>query len=132
MKTSLYHIQINVSDIKKSLSFYKDLFSYFEYEIIMEDETCVGFSNGTVDFWIMETEDAFKKNEFHRKNTGLNHLAFQVAQIEDINTFVTEFLAPRNIPALYHSPKAYPEYSENYYAVFFEDPDKIKFEIVYK
>lgn len=98
----------------------------------MEDETCAGFSNATVDFWIMETEEIFKKTEFHRKNTGLNHFAFQVESKEDVNTFVTEFLIPRNIQVLYNSPKEYPEYSENYYAVFFEDPDKIKFEIVFK
>jgi hypothetical protein len=27
-------------------------------------------------------------------------------------------------------PRAYPEYAEDYYATFFEDPDGIRFEIV--
>ena len=29
MKTSVYHIQINISDPKVSLPFYKELFKYF-------------------------------------------------------------------------------------------------------
>jgi catechol-2,3-dioxygenase len=132
MKTSLYHIQLNISDAKKSIPFYKDLFNYFEYRIIDESESHLGVSNGTTDFWLIETEKAFKASTFHRKNTGLNHLAFKVENRSDVGKFVEEFLKPRNITPLYNSPKEYPEYSENYYAVYFEDPDRIKLEVVFK
>ena len=132
MKTSLYHIQLNVSDAATSFPFYKDLFHYFEYKIIDEGEGYLGVSNGTTDFWIMTTEEKFKNANFHRKNPGVNHLAFQVEKKEDVDTFVKDFLKPRNISTLYETPKAFPEYTPNYYAVFFEDPDRIKLEIVYK
>lgn len=132
MKTSLYHIQLNISNAKKSIPFYKDLFGYFEYKVIDESESHVGVSNGTTDFWIMETENIFKGSTFHRKNTGLNHLAFKVESRTDVDKFVEEFLKPRKITPLYNSPKIYPEYSESYYAVYFEDPDRIKLEIVFK
>lgn len=129
MKTSLYHIQINILDANKSLPFYKDLFHYFEYRVIDESDTHLGVSSGTTDFWFIETEEAFKTS-FHRKNTGLNHLAFKVENRSDVDKFVEEFLKPRNIIPLYNSPKEYPEYSESYYAVFFEDPDRIKLEVL--
>jgi catechol 2,3-dioxygenase-like lactoylglutathione lyase family enzyme len=132
MKTSLYHIQINISDAKKTIPFYKELFVYFEYNIIDESESHLGISNGTTDFWFIETEKDFTVNAFHRKNTGLNHIAFKVENKTDVDTFVEEFLKPKNITPLYNSPKEYPEYAENYYAVFFEDPDRMKIEVVFR
>jgi catechol 2,3-dioxygenase-like lactoylglutathione lyase family enzyme len=132
MKTSLYHIQINIADAKKSIPFYKDLFGYFEYNIIDQSESHLGVSNGTTDFWFIETEESFKTSTFHRKNTGLNHVAFQVENRVDVDTFVEEFLKPKNITPLYNSPKEYPEYTENYYTVFFEDPDRVKIEVMFK
>lgn len=132
MKTTLYHLQINISDAKKSIPFYKDLFGYFEYKVIDESDSHLGVSDGTTDFWLIETEESFKRLLFHRKHTGLNHLAFRVAYRSDVDVFVDEFLKPRKIIPLYNSPKEYPEYSENYYAVFFEDPDKIKIEVIFK
>lgn len=132
MKTNLYHIQINISDAIKSIPFYKNLFDYFEYTIIDESESHLGVSNGTTDFWLIETEESFKASTFHRKNTGLNHIAFKVEKKTDVDTFVEEFLKPKNITPLYNSPKEYPEYAENYYAVFFEDLDRMKIEVVFK
>jgi hypothetical protein len=32
---------------------------------------------------------------------------------------------------LYGGPKEYPEYRKGYYAVYFEDPDRIKLEFVH-
>lgn len=132
MKTSLYHIQLNISHANKSIPLYKDLFSYFEYRIIDESESHLGVSNGTTDFWFIETEESFKTSTFHRKNTGLNHIAFKVENKSDVDKFVEEFLKPRNITPLYNSPKEYPEYSKSYYAVYFEDSDRIKLEVVFK
>ncbi len=130
--TSLYHIQLNVSDASKSLPFYKDFFGYLGYTITDESPEHIGFSNGTTDFWIIETEKEFKAHGFHRKNTGINHLAFKLESREAVDTFVNEFLKPRGISALYESPKHFPEYGGEYYAVYFEDPDRIKLEVMYK
>jgi len=131
MKSSLYHIQLNVSDVTVSLPFYKKLFDYLEYKIIDESEEHIGVSNGTTDFWIIQTEKPHLRNKYHRKNTGINHLAFRVSSKEEVDRFVTEFLKENNLKALYDSPKEYPEYHESYYAVFFEDPDRIKIEVVF-
>jgi catechol 2,3-dioxygenase-like lactoylglutathione lyase family enzyme len=129
MKTKLAHVQLNVKEPSISFPFYKDLFKYFEYEIIVEDEECLGFSNGTTDFWINAVEEKYKANKFHRKNIGINHLCFKVDSKEKVDKFYNEFLKPRNISALYKTPKMFPEYTPDYYAVFFEDPDRIKLEV---
>jgi catechol 2,3-dioxygenase-like lactoylglutathione lyase family enzyme len=131
VKTSVYHLQINISDAKRSLPFYKDLLSYFEYKIIDESKEHIGATNGTTDFWIIQTESTHQERKFHRKTTGLNHIAFKVSSKEDVDKFIKEFLTKRKIKTLYNTPKHFPEYKEGYYGVFFEDPDRIKLEIVY-
>ncbi len=131
MKAFLYHIHLNVSDAKLSLPFYKDFFTYLEYKIIDESPEHIGVSNGSTDFWIIETDKA-RKDRFHRKNTGINHLAFRLDSREKVDRFVNEFLKPKGISTLYDTPKVFPEYGGEYYAVFFEDPDRIKLEVVCK
>jgi catechol 2,3-dioxygenase-like lactoylglutathione lyase family enzyme len=73
-----------------------------------------------------------KKDGFHRKRTGLNHVAFRVLSGELVDRFVSEFLGPRSSQPLYGGAKKYPEYVEGCYAVYFEDPDRIKIEVVYE
>lgn len=130
MKATAYHIQINVSD-KKSIVFYKQLFSYLQYKTIDEGRDWLGVSNGSTDFWIMETEEKHKSKKFHRKATGINHISFRVNSKTDVDRFVKEFLKKKNIKTLYDSPRTFPQYRKGYYAVFFEDPDRIKLEVTY-
>src|SRR5690242_20679130 len=132
MKSFIYHIQINVSNRDVSFSFYKDLLGYFGYKILYEGKQDLGMSNGTTDIWLMETPGKYKEAGYHRKQTGVNHLAFGVESKDDVVTFVNEFLKPRNITPLYDSPRDYPEYEHGYHAAFFEDPDRIKLEVTYK
>ena len=131
MKTYLGHVQINVKDPIASFMFYKQLFDYFEYKIVAEDKDYFGASNGTTDFWVMTMDEKYKKEPFHRKHVGLNHLCFRVDSKEDVDRFNNEFLKQKNVPTLYDTPKSFPEYAPDYYAVFFEDPDRIKLEVTY-
>ena len=40
-------------------------------------------------------------------------------------------MTPHRLRALYGTPREFPEYRPGYYAVFFEDPDRLKLEIVH-
>lgn len=131
MKSFVYHFQINVSDPAKSFPFYKDLLALLDYKIILEEDWGFGASNKTTDIWIVKSQKKYQRLPFHRKSVGLNHVAFGVSQKEDVDTVINKFLVPRDINPLYDSPREYPEYSEGYYAVFFEDPDRVKLEITY-
>jgi catechol 2,3-dioxygenase-like lactoylglutathione lyase family enzyme len=126
MKAHLYHIQLNVSDV----SFYRDLLVFLEYRIIDEGPDHFGATDGSTDFWIIRTGSPYGALPYHRKAPGLNHLAFAVAAPQDVDRFCREFLAERKIQPLYGSPRLFPEYHPNYYAVYFEDPDRIKLEVV--
>jgi len=131
IKTTFNHLEIYVSDKKISFAFYKDLLSYLDYEVILEDEDHLGMKNGSSEMWFKEVPEDGKEGKYSRRNVGLNHLAFGVSKKEDVDKFVGEFLVPKNMRMLYDSPKPFPQYTENYYAVYFEDPDKIKLEVVF-
>jgi catechol 2,3-dioxygenase-like lactoylglutathione lyase family enzyme len=131
MKTSIHHIHLNVSNAKKSLPFYKDLLGYLRYKIVDESREHIGTSNGTTDLWIVQAHRQRLKGPFRRQETGLNHIAFRVSTQKSVDRFVHKFLEPKKLKPLYGSPRHFPEYRKGYYAVYFEDPDRVKLEVVY-
>ena len=131
MTSRLYHLQINVSSAENARSFYRDLFRYLEWRVIHDEGGVTAFSDGAVNIWLIPTEGRFGGRGFHRKSTGLNHLAFRVERREDVDRFRDEFTAPRGVATLYGTPREFPEYRPGYYAVFFEDPDRLKLEVVH-
>ncbi|HYB43514.1 MAG TPA: VOC family protein [Candidatus Methylomirabilis sp.] len=132
MKAAVYHVQINVSDASISLPFYKALLGYLEYRVVHDSPRVAGFSDGGTDLWLSETDAAHARHGFHRKRSGINHVAFRVSRPDEVDRFHREFLAPRRISPLYGTPREFPEYGPGYYAVFFEDPDRLKLEVVYR
>jgi len=136
MKTKIAHIQINVSDFEKSKKFYSELFGILGWKKLSEfneSQKIISFTNLSEDFsfWIFETEKKFEENKFHRKNTGLNHIAFRVNSKEEVDEFFNTFLKTKKENVLYKGPREYPEYVKGDYAVFFEYPDRIKLKVVY-
>lgn len=132
MKATIGHIGINLSNSSKSFHFWKDLLRYLEFKITEEDSGHFDASNGSSYLCVSVTEKNYKTDGFHRKRTGLNHIAFRASSPELVDQCVAEFLVPSKINILYGGAKPYPEYVEGYYAVYFEDPDRIKVEIVYE
>lgn len=128
MKSSLYHLQLNVADSE----FYKELLSFLGWKVIAEWKRGFGATDGERSLWIFTTVKQFTNRGFHRKATGLNHIAFRVGSREEVDEFYQKYLKPKNLSVLYGGPKEYPQYEPGYYAVYFEDPDRIKLEVVYK
>jgi catechol 2,3-dioxygenase-like lactoylglutathione lyase family enzyme len=131
---SLAHIEINVSDLKKSKEFYLKIFTPLNWTIVFNCDDSVGFKGkDKTHLFLVQTDTSFISNIFHRKHTGLNHIAFRVDSKQEVEEF-SNFLKQNNIISLYtDGPKDYAqEYKmEQYYAVFFEDPDHIKLEVVF-
>ena len=130
MKATIGHVGINLSSVN-NLQFWKDLLQYLEFSITGEGEHFDATSDGCY-LCINITEQKYQQDGFHRRRTGLNHIALQVKSTEQVNIFVSEFLEPKGIAPLYGGAKPYPEYAQGYYAIFFEDLDRIKIEVVYE
>jgi glyoxylase I family protein len=133
MKASLYHVQVNVVDPMRSLPFYRDLLTFLEYTIVSEGDDHLGAwgPDRSAALWIVATGSPYRAAGFHRKRPGLNHVAFRVGARVDVDTFTRQFLDARRLPTIYGPPRDYPEYRPGYYAVFFEDPDRLKLEVVH-
>lgn len=132
MKATIGHTGINLSNSGKSFKLWKDLLDYLGFKITEEGKSHFDASDGQGYLCVSVTGKKYSVDGFHRKRTGLNHIAFRVSSSELVDQFVSEFIAPRNIDTLYGGAKAYPEYVKGYYAVYFEDPDRIKVEVVYE
>jgi catechol 2,3-dioxygenase-like lactoylglutathione lyase family enzyme len=131
MKASVGHIGINLSREEKSFPFWKELLAYLEFTLEL-DGNHFDANDGHTFLCFSVAKPGYQEPSFHRKRTGLNHIALRVASPESVDTFVHKFLQPRNIAQLYGGAKAYPEYAKGYYAVYFEDPDRIKVEVAYE
>jgi catechol 2,3-dioxygenase-like lactoylglutathione lyase family enzyme len=122
------HIELSVSNYKKSIQFYDKVLIPLGFERCNCTEDFTAFSNGNYKIILCPTEEKFKEEGYHRKRTGLNHLAFSADSKEDVDHFVIDVLNKNKIKTLYEK-NAFGD--EDYYAAFFEDPDRIKLELVY-
>ena len=130
MNTFVYHVQINVG-APGAIAFYRALFGFLDYRVMVETDGVLGVSNGMTDFWMVATPPERRGTRLHRKNSGLNHVCFGVRERGDVDRFVADFMRPRGVATLYDSPREFPEYRPGYYAVFFEDPDRLKIEVAH-
>jgi catechol-2,3-dioxygenase len=131
VKAFVYHVQVNVRSAGVSFPFYRDLLGYLEFRCVHEDARTLGYSDGRTAVWLIESEASHARLGFHRKRAGLNHIAFRVPARDDVDRFTADFVVPRGIGTLYATPRVFPEYRPGYYAVFFEDPDRVKLEVVH-
>jgi catechol 2,3-dioxygenase-like lactoylglutathione lyase family enzyme len=128
---NIQHVEINVSNFERSKPFYEDFLDWLGYERIVSGKDFAGWSNGEAMIFVTYLE-RYKDSGFHRRQVGLNHIAFYAKSNADVDKLHNEFLVPRSIKVLYGGPKEYPEYEKGYYAVYFEDPDRIKLEFVHR
>ena len=114
------HISIRVSDYEKSKAFYSKLFEFLGFEISDEYLGTIGWTNGKTRYWIAEAEG---RKKYKIGDVGLHHYAFQLRSRRDVDA-LQAFLEGEGVRIV--DPAG--EYYDDYYAVFFLDPDGIKLE----
>lgn len=127
-RTKLSHVEINTSDYAESIKFYDMVLLSLGWEKLVCRNDHTTYTDGTLKLILCPTSDEHKKAGYHRKRVGLNHLAFYSETKEMVDDFYREILAKNGIKSLYHDGATG---DKNYYSVFFEDPDRIKLEVVY-
>ena len=134
MLNSLAHVEINVTDIQKTKDFYDMFLGPIWWESFTIDEDVIGYkAPDKTHIFFVQTDQEHTKHGFHRKRVWLNHLAFRVETKQQVDD-MAHYLQKNNIPLLYvdRSKDYSDEYEmQEYYAIFCEDPDRIKVEIVY-
>ena len=114
------HISIRVSDYEKSKAFYARLFAFLGFELSDDYGTTIGWTNGRTRYWIAPAEG----RKTHRiGDVGFHHYAFELRDRKDVDA-LQAFLEKEKVRIV--DPAA--EYYDDYYAVFFLDPDGLKLE----
>ena len=118
------HLSVRVSDYNKSKAFYGRLFTFLGFEISDEYDEAIGWTNGKTRFWIAPADDRGGVKRRHREgDVGFHHYAFQLRSRKDVDA-LQAFLEKEG--AVIVDPAG--EYYDDYYAVFFLDPDGLKLE----
>ncbi len=123
----LHHVELYVNDLQQSIGFWGWLLGRLGYKVFQEWDMGISYILGDTYIVFVQVEERFLDHSYHRCHSGLNHLAFHADSKEFIDEIYSELLA-RNVTILY--PERHPHASgEDSYAVFFEDPQRMKVEI---
>jgi len=125
------HLDLVVSDLERSLVFYRGLLEPLGYERTAE---IVGEQGERVVYLIrtggvaVSLREARTPGAYDRYRVGLHHLAFQAPSREVVDERVR--WARAQGVEIENDPKEY-GYMPGYYAGFFRDPDGIKLEVLH-
>jgi catechol 2,3-dioxygenase-like lactoylglutathione lyase family enzyme len=117
------HLVISVGDFEKSKAFYAPLMEFLGFGVEAEYEAMMGWANGKTLFWIAAADAEGRKHKYRKGDIGFHHYAFRLRSRKDVDA-LQAFLEERGAEIV--DPAG--EYYDDYYAVFFLDPDGMKLE----
>ena len=127
---TMNHVGLTVRDLAASTErFYAPLLRFLGYRPIVEEPAMsvwLSASGCAVNLWQAKPEHAERRVE--RYAPGFHHFAFNADSRESVDR-CHEMLREAGIKVL--DPPADYDYEPGYYALFFEDPDGLKFELVH-
>ena len=125
--TGLDHVYLTVSDIHASEAFYDPVMKVLNFKkgiMPIGGESHFHYFNQHLQLSI---RPAHGGGRFDPYAPGLHHVCLQVGSQQEVDE-AARALAQIGVPS--SLPDFYPEYADDYYAIFFTDPDDIRFEIV--
>jgi len=133
MRGGFHHIDLNVRDLAAAKAVYGPVLAFLGYRQVRDDERDCEWDLGPdghgASLGLRQSDPALAGHRHERYAPGLHHLAWRADSRADVDE-LHALLAERGIKVL-DAPAAYPQYSGDCYAVFFEDPDGMKLELVH-
>ena len=127
-KGLIHHIEIYVSDLSKTVEFWDWFLEELGYTLFQEWEGGKSWKLGETYIVFVQAEERFLDEPYHRCRVGLNHLAFHAESRQHVDD-MTQRLKEKGTKILYEEKHPFAG-GQEYYAVYFEDPDRIKVELV--
>lgn len=124
----IHHIEIYVSDLKRSVEFWSWFLEDLGYGVYQKWEQGQSWKLNETYIVFVQAEERFLDIPYHRCRVGLNHLAFHAQSRSHVDE-LTNKLVQKGIHILYADQHPFAGGKEHY-AVYFEDPDRMKVELV--
>jgi catechol 2,3-dioxygenase-like lactoylglutathione lyase family enzyme len=122
----LHHLEVYVRDLERSVAFWGWLLTWLGYHPYQEWDEGVSWRLG--DTYLAFVEAPPGAEQLDRRAPGLNHVAFHAGSRDEVDALTRE-LEDHGVRVLY--PERHPYAGgPDHYAVFCEDPDGLKVEVV--
>lgn len=127
----LHHVEIYVSDLTASRAFWSSLLGRIGYTVTGQwgDGFTLSREGGDPYLTFVQVAPNHASRPYHRRGVGLNHLAFQVVDRKTVDA-LRQYCLKSGISLLYDDRYPFANGGEDYFALFLEDPDRIKVEFV--
>jgi catechol 2,3-dioxygenase-like lactoylglutathione lyase family enzyme len=133
---SISHIALTVSDLERSTAFYNKVFEFIGFKRVEVPESIQHAMKTHLKAWvgpaysisIRPSKGEFAQRLHDRNAPGFNHMALIAEDRSDVEKMY-ELLKQMGATVL-DALAEYP-YSPGYFAVYFADPDGLKFEFAY-
>ena len=139
MTPSIDHLSITVRDLDAAEVFYDRLLPILGFDLAhksrgrveVREFEAIEYMHPQLIFGINSPRATVRDDPVHRRRPGsLHHLAFRAASPAEIDALYPPI---RDAGAdIVEPPRYYPEHGDAYYALFFKDPDGIKYEVVHE
>ena len=123
----LDHFYLSVSDMAASERFYDGVMRLLGFKKgtnPIAGEPHVHYYNRTMQITLRPARSGTEHDAYR---PGLHHFCMRVMTTEEVDQVTTGL---RGLGIRPSPPRHYPQYDPDYYAVFFEDPDGIRIEVV--
>jgi catechol 2,3-dioxygenase-like lactoylglutathione lyase family enzyme len=124
----LHHIEIYVSDLEKSVAFWTPFMNLLGYDAERWSGGMNYLQDGQAYLCLLPAPKEHLAAGYHRQRVGLNHLAFRGNSRSHVDE-IAAWIKANGHTSLYE--ERYPfAGGKNYYALYCEDPDRMKLEVV--
>jgi catechol 2,3-dioxygenase-like lactoylglutathione lyase family enzyme len=132
--TGVHHVDLVVSDVHRSLAFYREILVplgwHGHHEIPGERGETIHYLHGPGStIGLREAPDGVAGVPVDRYRVGLHHLCLEAAELVRLEETAERLRALG--ATITDGPREFPDYRPGYHALFFLDPDGIKLELVW-
>lgn len=128
--TLIHHLALTAAELPVSIAFYDGLLARFGCSRTHADARLAVWQRPGFELIVYAAREELRGQRHRLYQPGLHHLALRAGSRADVDA-VHAWAVGAGVRVL-DPPRAYPEYSPGYYAVFFHDPDGIKLEVVHE
>ena len=132
--TGIHHVDLVVSDLERSLAFYRAILGPLAWHGVLEQpgergETIHYVYGPGSTIGLRQAPDGAASLPVDRYRVGLHHLCLEATTKEALWETAERLRAVG--ATITDGPREFPEYRPGYHALFFLDPDGLKLELVW-